>query len=317
MGPIPLSFDVTEALPANVTQGQQLAISAWLFFPDDLSTLGERPVTMTLLAGGSYNKRYHHAVIPGHSGYSAAEHLARLGNIVLLADHLGVGESSKAPDQKQATRHVVALANHAAVTQFHERLAKGELHPDLPPLSDVIRIGGGHSMGAMQTVIQQAAHRSYDGIMFLGYTAQGVHFYHGTARVRAADYLPQGDYADYATNDRAAQHYNFYWNDVPADVIAADDAMAVETPTSIGLDSIRTDIVKPDAAQIDVPVFFGHGERDVSPDPRAEAMFFPKCRDFTLFILPRSGHCQSFASTRHLFWKRMHDWAHGIEPATP
>ena len=312
MGPLPLSFDVTDALPADISQGARLVISAWLFFPDDLSKLGGRPVTMTLLAGGSYDKRYHHAVIPGRPGYSAAEHLAALGNIVLLADHLGVGESSKAPDQKKATRHVVARANHAAVTQFHERLAAGDLHPALPPLADVVRIGGGHSMGAMQTVIQQAAHRSYHAIMFLGYTTQGVHFYHGRTRVRAADYLPEGDYIDYATNDRAAQHYNFHWDDVPEDVIRADDALAVETPTSIGLDSIRTDIVKPDAAQIDMPVFFGHGERDVSPDPRAEAVFFPQCRDFTLFILPRSGHCQTFASTRHMFWNRMHDWSRSI-----
>jgi pimeloyl-ACP methyl ester carboxylesterase len=312
MGPVALQFDVTDALPTDVTQGTRLLISAWLFFPDDPSKLGARPVTMTLLAGGSYDKRYHHAIIPGRSGYSAAEHLANLGTIVLLADHLGVGESTKAPDQKKATRNVVALANHAAVLQFHTRLANGDLHPALPAFTDVVRIGGGHSMGAMQTVIQQAAHRSYDAIMFLGYTTQGVNFYMEGKRVRAADYLPQGKYPDYATNDRAAQHHNFHWGDVPADVIAADDALAVETPTSIGLDSIRTDIVKPDAARIDVPVFFGHGERDVSPDPRAEANFFPLCRDFTLFILPHSAHCQTFASTRHLFWNRMHHWSRGI-----
>lgn len=303
-----MSFDVTADLPGEVTQGKSIAISGWLFFPDDLSLLGERPVTITLLAGGSYDKRYHHAVIPGHSGYSAAEHLAARGNIVLLTDHLGVGESTRVPDQKKATRHVVALANHAAVTQFHARLASGELHPALPPLANVLRIGGGHSMGAMQTVIQQAAHRSYDAIMVLGYTTQGVHFTLGGKKVCAADYLPQGEIPDYTTNDRAAQRDNFHWGDVPAEVIVADDALAVETPSCIGHDSIRTDIIKPDAALIDVPVFFGQGERDVSPDPHGEARFFPRCNDFTLYILPRSAHCQTFSSTRHMFWNRMHDW---------
>lgn len=314
MGPIALSLDVTDALPAAVTQGQRLAIAAWLFFPDDLTKLGARPVTMTLLAGGSYDKRYHHTVIPGHTGYSAAEHLAGLGNIVLLADHLGVGESSRAPDQKLATRQVCALAMHAAVTQFHERLAKGELHPALPALANVAKIGGGHSMGAMQTVVQQAAHRTYDAIMFLGYTTQGVHFFHGTTRVRAADYLPAEPYVDYAVNDRAAQRYNFYWDDVPEAVIAFDDAQSVPTPTQIGLDSIRTDIIKPDAARIEAPVFFGDSERDVSPDPHAEATFFPLCRDFTMFLLPRAAHCQTFAGTRHLFWNRMHDWSRAVLP---
>ena len=133
-----MSFDVTADLPGEVTQGKSIAISGWLFFPDDLSLLGERPVTITLLAGGSYDKRYHHAVIPGHSGYSAAEHLAARGNIVLLTDHLGVGESARVPDQKKATRHIVALANHAAVTQFHARLASGDLHPALPPLANAV-----------------------------------------------------------------------------------------------------------------------------------------------------------------------------------
>jgi hypothetical protein len=317
LGPIPLSFDVTDALPLDVTQGQRLAIAAWLFFPSDLTQILPRPVTITLLAGGSYDKRYHHAVIPGYSGYSAAEHLAGLGNIVLLADHLGVGESSKAPDQKKATRYMVALANHAAVTEFHERLAKGRLHAALPPLADVVRIGGGHSMGAMQTVIQQAAHKTYQAIMFLGYTTLGVHFYHGTNRVRASDYLPMGEYVDYATNDRKSQRYNFYWDDVPQEVVQFDDTMAVQTPTCIGLDSIRTDIIKLDAAKIDVPVFFGNGERDVSPDPRAESASFPLCNDFTQFLLRRSAHCQTFASTRHTFWNRMHAWSRSIALCKP
>lgn len=311
-GPIEILFDVTDALPAEVTDGRTIRIASWLFFPDNLERLGKRPVTMTLLSGGSYDKRYHHAVIPGHPGYSAAEHLAGLGNIVLLADHLGVGESTRLPDQKKATRHVVALANHTAVIQFHDRLARGDLGPNIPSLTEVIRIGGGHSMGAMQTVIQQAAHRTYQGILFMGYTTQGVHFYHGQARVRAADFIPSGDYVDYASNDRSSQRYNFHWDDVSAEVIAADDAIAVETPTMIGLDSIRTDIIKPDAARIDVPVFFGHGERDVSPDLRAEARFFPLCQDFTLFVLSRSAHCQTFATTRHTFWNRIHTWAHSI-----
>jgi len=314
MGPIELSLNVTDTLPADVTAGESLTISAWLFVPDDLATLGERPVTMTLLAGGSYDKRYHHAVIPGHLGYSAAEHLASLGNIVLLADHLGVGGSSRAPDQKKATPQICALAMHAAVTQFHKRLAVGDVSPTLPPMANVVKIGGGHSMGAMQTVVQQAAHRTYDAIMFLGYTTQGVHFYHGTSRVRAGEYLPPKPWGDYGENDREAQRYNFHWDDVPAEVVAFDDTLAVPTPLQIGLASIVVDVIKPDAAQIDVPVFFGNGERDVSPDPQAEAAFFPKCTDFSMYLLPRSAHCQTFAGTRHMFWNRMHDWSRAILP---
>jgi pimeloyl-ACP methyl ester carboxylesterase len=159
-----------------VTAGKRIHIAAWLFYPDDARKLGDRPVTMVLLNGGSYDKRYFHVEIPGHPGYSAAQHLAALGNI-----------------------------------------------------------------------------------------------------------------------------------------IAADDAIAAETAASIGLDSIRTGIIAEDAAKIDVPIYLCLGERDVSPDPHAEPGCFRRSTDFTLHILPRSAHCQNFASTRHEMWNRMHAWARSIK----
>ncbi len=104
VGPRPLSFDVTAAHPADVCDGRSLTIAGWFFFPDDPALLGRRPVTMTLLAGGSYDKRYNHATIADCPGYSAAEHLAALGSIVLLLDHLGVGEAAGFPsnDKRRA-----------------------------------------------------------------------------------------------------------------------------------------------------------------------------------------------------------------------
>lgn len=308
-GPIVIDFDVTESLPEDATAGKKITLSGWAFFSTAAISPGNHPVAMTLLSGGSYDKRYHHAVIPGHSGYSAAEHLAAKGTVVLLLDHLGVGGSARLPQQSKANRHICALAAHAAVSQFHDRLATGTLHPALPAMPRFLRVGGGHSMGAMQIVTQQATHGSFDAIMVLGYTAQGVHFVLGGKKVRAADYVPQGDAPDYNTNDRAAQRGNFHWNDVPEAVMLADDALAVETPREIGFDSIRSGIIAQDAARITVPVLFAQGEQDVSPDPHAEAVLFRSCPDFSLYILPRSAHCQSFASTRHLFWDRMHGWA--------
>jgi alpha-beta hydrolase superfamily lysophospholipase len=308
-GPIDLRFDVTSALPPDVTDGQTVTVSAWLFYPRDLTLLGENPVSMTLTAGGSYDKRYHHAVIPGHPGYSAAAHLAAQGNVVLLTDHLGTGQSTRLPQQRNATRHIAARANHAAVMQFHERLAAGDLDPGLPPIPDILRLGGGHSMGGMLTILQQAAHQSYDGVMIMGYTADAVHFTLHGQRLRAADHIPTGDVPDYSTNDRAALRQGFHWDDVPDAVIAADDAMAVETPSCIGLDSIRAHIVKDEAGRISVPVYICLGERDVSPDPHAEPGYYRSSPDITLHILPRSGHCHTFAGTRRHMWNRMHHWA--------
>jgi alpha-beta hydrolase superfamily lysophospholipase len=311
MGPIPLTFDVTEALAREVTQGVRASIAAWLFVPD--APLGPRPVVMALLNGGSYDKRYFHAEIPGHSGYSAAEYLAALGNIVLLPDHLGIGESSRVADDTLATRQIVARANHAASKQFLDRLGAGDLHPRLPALHDVMKIGGGHSMGGMQIITQQAEFASYDAVMILGYTLLGVHLTIDGVPTRADSPSFSQRRANTPQEGRAALRETFHWDDVPADVIAADEALAVPTPANIGLASLKTDVIKDDAAKIAAPVFLCFGERDVSPDPHGEPACYRGSPDITLHLLARSGHCHHFASTRYRLWNRMHHWAGGID----
>jgi pimeloyl-ACP methyl ester carboxylesterase len=309
---IEIDFDVTSSLPSDFTRGSIITISTWCFLPDDLSTLGPRPTTITLLSGGTYDKRYHHAVIPGHPGYSAAEHLASLGNIVLLVDHLGVGDSSRPPNPKASDARMVARANHAAVTEFHARLAAGTLTPRLGAMADFVRIGGGHSMGAMQTIVQQAEHATYDGVMVIGYTAEGVHFTRNGKKIAAATTIPTGEQPDYWLSDRSALREGFHWEDVPEDVVAYDNSIQVETPTKIGRDSLRTRVVADEAGRIEVPVYFCVSERDVSPDPHAEPAFFRASADVTMHILPRAAHCQSFAGTRHQMWNRMHQWARWV-----
>ncbi len=308
MGPISLAFDVSAALPAEITGGQCIEIAAWLFFPDDLTKLGARPVVMTLLSGGSYDRRYFHLEIPGHSDYSAAEHLAALGNIVLVADHLGVGASSKAADQKKATRQIVALACHAAMTQCYERLRAGNLHAKLPAFADFVKIGAGHSMGGMQIITQQAEYATYDAVMILGFTTLGVHFTINGKRVRANDPPPNDSVDDYTQGGREYLHETFHWDDVAADIIAFDNALAVPTPSMLGLEALRSSLVARDAARIEAPVFICMGECDVSPDPHAEIINYKRSRDIMLYILPNSGHCHNFSSTRHQLWHRMQRW---------
>lgn len=315
MGPLAMSFDVAEALPRELTGGGSVNIAAWVFLPDDLTRLGAKPVVMTLLAGGTYDKRYFHPQIPERTDYSAAEHLADAGNIVLLVDHLGVGESSRPANPRLATRLVVALANHAAVVQFLDRLRNGHVHPRLPPQADVLSVGGGHSMGGMQTITQQAVYGTYDAIMVLGYTADAVHLtIGGELRPASAGPTPESG-PDYTpAGGRQFLHDTFHWPDVPADVIAADNALSVETPAVIGSASITPGVVSEDATRIKTPVYICLGERDVSPNPHREPSFYEGSSDVTLHILPRSGHCQNFASTRRIMWRRMHDWARSLIP---
>jgi alpha-beta hydrolase superfamily lysophospholipase len=311
MGPFPLRLDVTDALPRAVAGSDRMSIAAWLFVPERVAP-SDPPAVISLLNGGTYDKRYFHVEIPGHPGYSMAEHLCALGDVVILLDHLGVGESSRAADQMLVTRQVAALANHAAMLQIYERLKSGDLHPSLPALPRFRRVGGGHSMGGMQTITQQAEFGTYDAVAILGYTAIGVHLTVAGALVSADPGELDRSQTDYSLRDRSFLRSTFHWEDVPAEVLAADDALLVEVPYVLSAQSITAGIVAEDAARIATPVYICLGERDVSPDPHAEPALYRRSQDITLHILPRSAHCENFASTRAVMWDRLHAWSRSL-----
>lgn len=310
MAYIPIRIDVTDALPEDVTEGTRIEIAAWIF-PANPEKVQVVPSVIVLLNGGSYDKRYFHFEVPGRSGYSAAEALAERGHLVILPDHLGIGDSSRIPTQRKATRQIVAQANHAAVTEIYRRLAAGTLAPSIPAMPKFLKVGGGHSMGGFLTITQQAEYSTYDRVLVLGYTAIGVHL-----TVNGQLILAERPYdetvGDYWLLDHAAIAETFHWNDVPGDVLAVDEALAVKVPQVISNQSTQMGIVSNDAGRIDVPVYICLGERDVSPRPHDEPGYYKGSRDVTLHILPKSGHCQSFASTRMEMIDRIDGWLRSI-----
>lgn len=305
--PLSLRFDVRRAFPDEILAGERLELAGWVFPPASAQRT-QRPVVVALFSGATYDKRYHHAQVPGRIGYSMAEDLACRGHLVVLIDHLGVGESSRTPIQMRVTRQVAAQAAHAAVEQVFASLRTGDLAPGLPPWPDFRSVGGGHSMGAMQVISQQAEHRSFDCVAIMGYTAAGAS---ATIRgvVRSADPgdLDFGE-ADYRMIDRNSRRWLFHAPDVPDDVIAADEALNVEVPHVLHMQARQTGIVRDDAARIGVPVFICLAENDISPDPQAEPALYPHSPEVVLQILPNSGHCHCFASTRKLMWDAIDAW---------
>jgi pimeloyl-ACP methyl ester carboxylesterase len=306
-------IDVTDDLPEAITQGMRLSIAAWVFAPETRALVGGKPVVVSLLNGGTYDKRYFHFEVPGERGYSCAEALCQDGFIVVLLDHLGVGESSRAPTEKLVIRQIAAKANDAAVRGVYQRLRKGMLDSRIPALPDFLKVGGGHSMGAFQTITQQANHRTYDRVLILGYTAIGVHLTIGDQVVSADGGPIAADEADYFLHDRTRLHKSFHWDDVADHVIAVDDRLNVEVPCVLSRQSTMMGIVTEDAGKINAPVYICLGERDVSPDPHAEPGYYRSSPDVTLHILPRSGHCQNFATTRGEMYARIGGWIRSID----
>lgn len=277
-----------------------------------------RLVAVCLPGGGYTAAGYYDFAVAGESGYSMVEALTAEGIAVVGLDHLGVGESTRPQPAALLGAEGLAAANHAAVLWVVDRLARGELVPGLAPLAVPV-IGVGHSMGAALTMVQQANHASYDGVVLLGMTAvAGFGAEHGgeagtpardtAERALRAVAAEETWESGYFAPLRSRTQQLFYLDDVPANVIAADTAGATTVPRAAATDISTRGFLVPHAGRIAVPALVAFGEVDLSPDPHGEAAFYGRCDDFTLVCLPGAAHCHNMATTRHRLWRRVAAW---------
>jgi len=315
MAPQELTFDVTDALAT----GETLAQTAWMFLPAEPAAA---PAVLVCLAGGTYDKRYWHLEVPGHPGYSFAEHLAARGYIVVAVDHLGVGGSS---DPSGAVGlQVLARGDAAVAAQIADRLRAGTLAPGLMPL-DLPLVGVGHSMGSCLTTMVQAQSHPYDAVVLLGYGVQVTNVYEDDnddealeARIAESEriFREVNAAAPEATScvvPRGHLRQLFHAPDVPDAVVAADVAAESRVPIRAASEVTTPGFVAEYAKAIDVPVFLALGSAlDVSPDPHAEPGNYPASRDVTVHLVEGSAHCHNFAGNRAGLWDRVGTWVPGV-----
>ena len=317
MSPISLTVDVSGRVPLEGAHH----ISAWVFPPENPQA--SVPVLLCL-PGGTYTKAYWHLEVPGHTGYSFGEHLAAQGMLVIAVDHLGTGESSRHPRAAELTAEVVATANAAALTILLERIEQGTLVEGLGPITVGPVVGVGHSMGAMLAIYQQSLHGSFDAIAPLGYGTIGPIIPFSPEHGGAGNGLPTlesimgaaraGAFDEPILADRTMPEMrsHFYWDDVPTEVIAADDLTNTAVPGVCGLLSVVPFIASDHAGRVGCPVFIGLGERDSTPSHHDEPRGYFSSKDITLFLLPKSGHCHNSAGTRHVLWDRLGRWVSAL-----
>jgi Alpha/beta hydrolase family len=311
-----LTVDVSDALPFG---DERCTLAADVHLPT-----GPARAALICWPGGSYSRSYWDMRIPGHSGYSFAEHMAARGFLVINADHLGVGGSSRPADVDAVTLEVMAAANAEFAREVRRRLAAGDLDDGLPPIAaDVPLVGVGHSLGGGICVIAQALHGCYDGVANLGFT-------HGSKDVledgpmasvpdpegprKAAEEQAKAFFGDtwdagYSLAPRAPNHSWLYAADVPAAVIAADDLTATAWPRQSYVEGLLVGFTAPYAAQVRSPVFIAFGDQDLPARPRDDAGFYTGSDDITVVTLPNSAHCHNFASGRTALWDRLGAWA--------
>jgi pimeloyl-ACP methyl ester carboxylesterase len=323
-----LEVDVTGAtdLPG------ELRTAATLHLPDRLNRA--LPVLFGFPGGGFGRRYYDVRTIPG---YSQAVYHADHGFAFVACDHLHVGDSDQ-PDTFSLTYENLAAANHAAADSVIAGLSAGSLVADVPPVEITTAVGMGQSMGGCLLTVQQANHRTFDGVAFLGWSGIFTNFPGPDGgRItypmppRGTDLRPIADQVlGVVAPDDSHYRFCFHWPDEEPDLMQIDLAsyrpytgvVRGDSSTPWGSASLPAcavtmmteGAVADEAAAIDVPVLVACGERDVVPDPWAEPGAYRGTRDVSLKVVPRMAHMHNFARTRTVLWDAIERFARGIPP---
>ncbi len=277
-----------------------------------------RPIALVCLPGGGMNRHYFDlSAKDGQSdamSFSFARQMAARGFIVVMLDYLGIGGSDRPADGYALTAQLLAQANAHALDQ---------VLPDLrAQVPDLTTLGVGHSMGAMMTVLQQAAYRQHAGVALLGFSTRGLPEYlipaarelalTDPAAVRACtvELARKTFFEPYPVIKPSAQSSTFYAGDkadprASSIIKPATDHM-LPVPAFM---SMLPGNVAPEAAQIDVPVFLGLGELDIAGPPSEIPPAFPASPDVSLHIWPATGHSHFLFPARTELFEQLAQWA--------
>jgi alpha-beta hydrolase superfamily lysophospholipase len=261
-------------------------------------------------------------VTGGDGGYSMADYLAARGFIIVALDHIGAGESSAVHDTFVLTPHVVSTINHGAHCEVFHRLEAGTLVRGLGPLPPFVRVGLGHSMGGMLAAVQQGLHRTFDAVVNLGHGGDGL-----PDLLTDDELAVVGDHNAYASRiiDLARRRFDaneqrngprrssgrpraFHAPDVPDAVRTAFQEQQTNLLHACGLTSMIPHATDGEKARIEVPVFLGFGEQDLTEHPHAAVLQYGSSPDVALFVLPGSRHCHNQSSQRVMLWNRLAVW---------
>jgi hypothetical protein len=346
---MPEAIEVVTDVTHAAAIGMPAQTASTVILPDPES-LADPPVVCFGFPGGGYCRRYFTFDMPGDSGGGQAGWHASRGWIFVASDHLGFGDST-APDGDLLSYDNIARGNKATVENILARLAAGTMLDGYPAVRDVTCLGLGQSMGACFTIALQAQHRTFDAIASLGFSGiqtvvpsrpggpsawwpwmlRGASLatggplngpaLAGTAGPNMAD--PASVARHVAETGETPFRWAFHYDDEPAEIVDYDmgplESPAAELPPwrsattpTCGIFMVAPGTVATEAASITVPVLLATGERDVVPNPWLEPFAFRSSADVSVFVCPRMAHMHNFATTRHVFWTRIHGWGTGV-----
>jgi alpha-beta hydrolase superfamily lysophospholipase len=307
-----------------------IEIAVTVFLPDPACVITD-PVAIFGVPGGGYSRGYFDMHFPGHQAYSEAQYHIEHGFIFVACDPVGVGDSTLVAPA-DITFEMLAVTYDAAVREVSRRLVGG-LVDGFAALPGLRRVGIGQSMGGKVTVLAQGRHGTFNGIAVLG--ASAIHTVLPQPSkaeyeaARSSHVLGRGSAVDDSSVAQSSRSigdfvYPFHWEDVPRDILEADMAggyplrRAPAPPFgSLTIPPCAVTMMSPgaiarEAADVQVPVLVGVGERDTCPEPLAEPAAYRSSRDVAVYVVPRMAHMHNFASTRVMLWDRIEAWARRV-----
>ena len=265
------------------------------------ATLPERPIVMCWFPGGGMSSRYFDLPAP----YDMAAHLAAAGIVNLLVDHPAVGAGAVPDDPWTLTPEVVADADVAAVRAALDGLG----------LRDPVVLGGGHSMGAMLVAYQQARHRLYDGLALLGHSGRGlpeVLTPEEVTPVRPVVELAEQRFGRPLPVSETTGSEMLVGPDLPDGAAAALAEARAPLLAVCALTSMIPGSHAAELASLDVPVFLGVAEHDITGPPHEAPTHLTGTTDLTLHVLGGAFHNSNVAARRTELWDRLVLWARTV-----
>jgi pimeloyl-ACP methyl ester carboxylesterase len=315
--------------PAGV---RRLACDVFVPGRDD-GGVGEPRTVLVCIPGGGMSRGYFDVDAPGeHGNYSMAHHMADRGFVVVTLDPPGVGESDVPDDGYALNVQTVADTCARAVDIVLGMLRAGEIDGVAAANERngrLTSVGVGHSAGGMITTVQQARHRQHAAIALFGFGNNGrvaageskmadvfealealddrEEFHRQVAelaRTRFGTPLPK-------SSNTSTSPFLLGGMEVPDAVLDALGDVKSNLIAVIGLTSMVSGSTATEMAAVDVPVFLGIGERDITGPAHAIPAAYSRAPEVLLYVLPGAGHNHNVAPNRELLWDRLARWLRG------
>ena len=299
-------------------EGHSLTIAVELCLPERLQ---EPATVLVCVPGGGMNRRFFDLIpADGSADFSFAAQMNALGYIVVLVDTLGVGESDRPDDMYTLTPGRLVRANEQAVSTALKGLREGTLISGLDALPQLRSVGVGHSMGALLTCLQQAKFGTHAAIAALGFSTAGLPRYLiPQARSATPGSLSEDDLVRLAHAQFGAAPSAMKRGEAPSDLfagakadpramVALKSALATLLPVPAMLSMMPGNVAEA-CASIDVPVFIGVGELDLTGPAHAIPAAFTRSHGITLQVLAQAGHSHFLFSARAQLFERLGRWA--------